>query len=134
MSDYTKQRLDQLKADHEKALAIRKRGFDGDHKQAIAFQDSVYVIPAGRFTKVGVSNSTHLRWKSLRAANPLLEPPLFVSEPLYRAYKTENLVHRRLAAYRVEGAGREWFKCNRYLVVEIVKQVIDDVKDGGYAR
>src|SRR6185437_3330340 len=82
----------------------------------------VYVFPAREYVKIGMAMNAAQRWSELRTGNPLLESAAFVSEPLRNARKVEALCHERLAGYRVPGT--EWFRCNRHLAVETVRQVI----------
>jgi len=84
----------------------------------------VYVFPSREYVKIGISRNADERWSELRTANPFLEPAVFVSELIKGARKIEESAHAFLHPYRVTG---EWFKCSRYLAVEVVKTLIDAV-------
>src|SRR5690348_15314881 len=79
----------------------------------LKFAQCVYVIPAGPFVKIGVSNDTAVRWRALRCGNPFVEPVLYESVKMHLATIIEAAIHRALARYRVRES-KEWFKCNRY--------------------
>lgn len=84
----------------------------------------VYVFAAGDLIKVGRSDaSVKGRWTNIKTANPLLEQqPLYVSPPLGKASRTiERAAHDALAAYRQTG---EWFRCDRQLVIDVVKRTV----------
>lgn len=92
----------------------------------LKFGQSIYVMPAGPIVKVGISNNSHVRWRSLRTANPLIEAPVYVSKQMHFASRIETAAHHALGAYRVRHA-KEWFRCNRYLAVEVVKTLIEEM-------
>jgi hypothetical protein len=89
----------------------------------------VYVFAAGAHVKVGISQfDAESRWWTIRSNNPLLEPALFVSEPLgVRARKVEQAAHKELKPYHVNG---EWFSCDRPHAIAVVKKLIEDVLHG----
>lgn len=84
----------------------------------------IYVFAAGPYTKVGMSDAAvQARWVNIKSANPLLEPPLFVSKPL--GNRTREIERRIHAALRDHLECGEWFRCERALVLETVRRVID---------
>lgn len=85
----------------------------------------VYVFPAREYVKIGIAVDPKDRWSTIRTANPLLEVPLYVSERLKHARLVEKAAHQALAAYRIDGS--EWFRCNRFLAVEVVIQTVERI-------
>lgn len=80
----------------------------------------VYVIPAGQFVKIGVSADIEKRLNDLRAANPLIHRPAFLSGPLLNAYDVEAEAHLALDGYRVDG---EWFYCDAQLAIDVINRL-----------
>lgn len=90
--------------------------------KALEGAQHVYVFAAREYVKVGVTNDPVGRWHQIRGGNPLLEPPFHVTQKKYPyAYKLERAIHEALKAYRVPRT--EWFKCNRYLALEIARLI-----------
>lgn len=138
---YLQQRLEQIAAENalkpalpprklqsweQRRLEVEQTAERERQRLLVEYAQCVYVIPAGGFVKIGVSNDTKVRWKSLRTANAIVEPPLYVSPKLLYATHVESAAHRILSPYcpHKGQAGREWFRCNRYFAVEVVKQLI----------
>ncbi|HXR93742.1 MAG TPA: GIY-YIG nuclease family protein [Steroidobacteraceae bacterium] len=82
----------------------------------------VYVFAAREFVKIGVSVDPMDRWKAILTANPMLEDPIFISQPVPYAFEAESMSHRVLRPYLCKaGVAREWFNCDCNLAVETVK-------------
>jgi hypothetical protein len=85
----------------------------------------IYIIPSRDLVKIGKTrDSIYRRWHTLKVGNPWLEPPLYVSPPLWDNFHGAELVcHEELAMYRVTG---EWFKCQHSVAIDIVKRVVEE--------
>lgn len=84
---------------------------------------SVYVIPAGKYVKIGVTSDIRTRWSDLKTANPHIEKPLYVSPRIPNSVQVENICHGMLKRYRIKRS--EWFTCSRYLAEAVVRLVVD---------
>ncbi len=86
---------------------------------------SVYVIGSvGKFIKIGISTNVGRRLGSLQTASPF-KLRVFASFPVSASFemarRTEFEVHRRLAAYALEG---EWFDLAAIEAVAVITAVI----------
>lgn len=82
----------------------------------------LYVFAAGPYVKVGMSDAgVESRWHNIKCANPLLEPPLYVTGPLgNRVREAEKRAHAALSEHRKHG---EWFSCDRDIAIAVVKRI-----------
>lgn len=93
----------------------------------------LYVFGAGEYVKIGFSQlDADARWWQIKANNPLLEPPLYISPAVgTQARELERLAHEALGEHRCSG---EWFKCPRELAVSTVKSLVEHALNGPDAR
>lgn len=89
----------------------------------------VYAFAAGAHVKIGLSQfDPNARWWQIRSHNPLLEPALYITQPLGKsARKVERAAHKVLASCRVTG---EWFTCPRDEAVEVIKKLEAEARHG----
>ncbi len=124
MSDYTILRLEELtkqSGNESPLLRWHKRQAAIAKQRLVRGPQRVYVVPGRHCVKVGITWDMDERWARLRSANPHIEQPHFVSEPLKKAKGIEKAAHAALKQYSING---EWFDCSRYLAAEIVRGLI----------
>lgn len=85
----------------------------------------VYVMESDGLFKIGVAANAGSRLLSLRTGNPKIKL-VYESEKISNAYKVENILHRSLEQWKVDG---EWFSFPRER--ELIEEVQSVIKKYG---
>jgi hypothetical protein len=79
------------------------------NSETVVQPDGLYLIQAGEFTKIGISQNIEKRIKSMETDNPL-EIELLFYKKMENVRKVESFLHKQLKEYNVKN---EWFKLDK---------------------
>lgn len=89
----------------------------------------IYVAVAGEHIKVGIAENPKARVRQIASCNPILDvQQTYVSSVKFKnAAEVERYIHAELKEYKVSMPHcREWFKCEQYLAVRLIEQVVSE--------
>ena len=90
-------------------------------------RQSIYIMQNGKDFKIGISVNPEKRLLGVRCGFPKVKL-LWYSEPIERARKVENLMHKKYKDCRVGG---EWFRLKDVdEVISIISQYASEYKEG----